>query len=195
MLAIKVNGRQLLGRSAGCGHEKPVGTSQARIRDRSRDAPPVNPCASPDRLGCRPGRQACRTAQPALLIEDRTLTLTVDESIRRVRLALASPVQGRHGQPPRSSSAAPIITALASVFARISTRLQPPDRRQQPDLSGRKQDVSPAAGVPSVRCPGQAGDGRHLRLAAQPGRRHALFSMKHPFAYLSATAGLDQKPL
>ena len=86
---------------------------------------------------------------------------------------------------------------LACVSARISTRLATHlIAGNQPDLSGTKQDVSPGPwGAVTFDVPGKPATVAIFGSPHNPGGETRFFSMKRPFAYLSATPGLDQKPL
>jgi hypothetical protein len=65
-----------------------------------------------------------------------------------------------------------------------------------PDLSGKKQDVSPGLwGAVTFDVPGQPATVTIFGSPQNPGGETRFFSMKEPFAYLSATPGLDSKPL
>ena len=197
MFAFRVNGVNFWEEAPGCGHQKFVDGSlkvdfesdphtpqRISLRHRSTGSPSRTP--------------ACRTpAHAALLIEDRTLTVTVDESAGGGRAAVALRVPGR-SQGPEVTLTGSNYNGLGMRFRQdldpLATHLIGGD---EPDLERHeaRRERGPL-GRRHVRRAGQAGDGRRLRLAAKPGRqRPSFFSMKHPFAYLSATPGLDQKPL
>ncbi len=135
------------------------------------------------------------TNTPALLIEERVLTLTVDEPKQEVALRWHSLFRvgsrtntvvltgaNYHGLGMR------FLQALDPV----ATHFYP---EGEPDLSNNKQDVSPHKWE-AVRFRGSApatiallGHRSNARGDAQ------FFSMRTPFAYLSATQGLDKEPL
>ena len=195
MLAFKVNGVNFWEEAAGCGHEKFVDGS---FKLDFETGP-----ASPQRIGLShqfnwvDGQDAklADTSTAALLIEDRTLTLTVDEPQAEVALQWHSAF--------RVGPKAPAVTLTGANYHGLGVRfrqdLDPIADHliagSKPDLSGGKLNVTPGLwGAVRFNVPGQPATVAIFASPRNPGEAR-VFSMKHPFAYLSATAGLDQKPL
>lgn len=136
------------------------------------------------------------TNTPALLVERRTLLLTIDEPRQEVGLHWKSKFEvgtktnvvvlsgaNYHGLGMR------FLQALDGAAVHIT-----PDGR--PDLSGGKQDVSvhkwEAVVFDDPSAPATIVLHGH---ASNPRGDSVYFAMRTPFAYLSATQGLDQESL
>lgn len=197
MYAIAVNGLNFWGDTSGNGVQKPV------------LSPPPELGASPDGLPQATIRQTIHWLAPtdaflpnspknALLIEERTLVLTVNEAAREVALQWKSAfeVGGKTNTVALNATGHNYL----GLGMRFLQELDPlaeqfnPDGR--PDLTGRKQDLSPHAwSAVSFDRPGAAAT---IALFDHPSnvRSPALFfTMKQPFAYVSATQALDKEPL
>ena len=132
----------------------------------------------------------------ALLIEDRTLTVTLDESIGEVALHWSSRFKVGPSVPEVELSG----TNYHGLGIRFRQDLDPLATHliagNQPDVSGTKLDVSPGAwGAVTFDVPGKPATVAIFGSPRNPGGETRFFSMKRPFAYLSATPGLDRKPL
>jgi hypothetical protein len=195
MYGIKVNGINFWEETAGCGVEKVVewrapetggnkaGLPQARIVQTLFWLAPED--------AFLPNSNA-----PALLIEQRTLTLVVNPARRETAVEWKSHF--------RVGSKTNTVTLTGANYHGLGMRfleeLDPVAEHftetGKPDLSGRKQDVS-AHEWEAVyfELPGKAAT---IALFSSPNNargRARFFAMKTPFAYLSATQGLDTEPL
>lgn len=196
MLAFKVNGVNFWEEAPGCGHEKYVdGSFQIEFKP-GPEGPQTLSMSHRIHWVAEADVSLADTAPAALLIEDRTLTVTVDEAGKEVALRWRSAFQvGRK---------APEVTLTGTNYHGLGMRfrqdLDAVARHliggAQPDLSGTKQDVSPSLwGAVTFDLPGKPATAAVFASPRNPGGQTRFFSMRHPFAYLSATAGLDQKPL
>jgi hypothetical protein len=195
MYGIRVNGLNFWEETPGCGVQKPVQTLPPQLG--------VDPAGRPQAVL----RQTIHwvaaadaflpdTAGVALLVEERTLTLTIDEAQKEVALAWKSEfaVGGRTNQVTLSGA------NYHGLGMRFLQELDPLARHLNagatPDLAGNKQDVSAHQwGSVSFEQPGRAAT---LVLYGHPGNARGeatFFTMRTPFAYLSATQGLDREPL
>ncbi len=194
MYAIRVNGINFWEETPGAGHEKPVGKPSIEVGEGYGGRPRA---LLRHRIHWVAEADANRedTESEALLIEDRTLSLTVDESTGEAALRWHSEFQ--------VGPKAPEVTLTGSNYnglgLRFAQELDPAARHliggRTLDLGGTRQDVSPArwgavqfkaadapATIALFGSPRNAGEARY-------------FSMASPFAYLAATQGLDQKPI
>jgi hypothetical protein len=132
----------------------------------------------------------------ALLVEDRTLTLAVDEDRNEVALRWHSKfeVGGRTNEVTLTGAnyhglGMRFLEELDASAAHVNSG-------NTPDLSGNKQDVTAGDWGSVSFNPG--GQPVTLILFGSPSNargRAQFFTMKTPFAYLSATQGLDKEPL
>jgi hypothetical protein len=195
MYGIRVNGLNFWEETPGCGIEKviqtpepeigvgPQGRSQVRLRQTLHWVAPQD-AFLPD------------SPKVALLVEQRTLTLTVDEAQKEVALQWKSEftVGERTNQVTLSGA------NYHGLGMRFLEDLDPVALHRlasgQPDLSGNKQDVSAQKwGSVAFDQPAQS---TTVALFGHPSNARGdsvFFSMKTPFAYLSATQGLDKQPL
>jgi len=198
MYGIKVNGINFWEEVPGCGVEKavenpkpvvgvadPQGRSlpQVQIRQKLHWLAPED-AFLPDNVS------------PALLVEHRTLTLTLDPSNEEVALEWRSQFEvgnmtntvvlsgaNYHGLGMRflEELDAAAVHSLAGV---------------RPDLANARQDVSTAPwACVAFDIPGHPAT---IGVAGHPSNARGdavFFSMLSPFAYLSATQRLDQEPL
>jgi hypothetical protein len=195
MFGIKANGVNFWEETPGCGFQQPVGPPavevgtnvqghpQATLRQTVRWLAPQD-IALPD------------TSQAAILVEHRTLTLTVSEPHKEVALEWNS--QFQVGLKTNQ------VTLTGANYHGLGMRfLQDLDPLAvhrnaggQPDLSNNKQDLSAHPwGSVFFDQPGQPAT---VVLFGHPSNARGnpvLFTMKTPFAYLSATQGLDREPL
>ncbi len=195
MYGIRVNGLNFWEETPGNGVEKPVETSppelgvgadglpQARLTQVIHWVEPAD-AFLPD------------TTRAALLIERRTLTLRVNKAQQEVALQWKSEFQV-------GSKTNQVILTGASYHGlgmRFLKELDPLadhlNSGGKPDLSGTRQDVSPQKwGAVFFDAPGRPAT---IVLFGHPGNARGdaqFFTMERPFAYLSATQGLDREPL
>lgn len=136
------------------------------------------------------------TNTPPLLIEQRSLTLTVDEASREVA------VQWRSRFAVGSKTNTVVLTGsnYHGLGMRFLKELDPFAIHFSPagktDLGGTRQDVTqlPWEAV-AFDAPGKPAT---IALFGYPGNARGdarFFAMRDPFAYLSATQNLDQEPL
>jgi hypothetical protein len=195
MYGIKVNGLNFWEEIAGSGVQKVVETGRPRIGTSKAGLPQAS--ISQEIYWLAPGHAFLPdTNAPALLIERRTITLTLDIGRQEVALEWHARFQAGkstnevvltgsnyHGLGMR------FVEELDAVAAQFT-----PDG--SPDLSGTRQDVSrhkwQAVSFDQGERPAA------IVLAGNPANARGdswFFSMKQPFAYLSATQNLDQEPL
>ena len=195
MFAIRVNGTNFWEERDAPGVEKHVemishltgntqtGLPQARFTEIIHWVPEMH-------------RAATNSGAAALLLEERTLTVTVDEASQEVALQWdaqfeVGPVKGK-------------VTLHGANYNGLGLRLpesfnhkaQFQNSANQPYMGNNTQDVIPAQWT-SVS--GRI-DGRETMLALFASTKNApgkseFFTMLDPFAYLSATQGLDKKPI
>jgi len=195
MYAIAANGLNFWEEVSGSGVQKAVSSPPPEV-GRGADGRPQVTIRQTLHWVAPPDAFLPASPQQALLIEQRTLRLTVDEPNREVALHWQSAFQvggktntvvlsGRHyfGLGLRFLQE---LDALADHF----------HSEGQPDLSGTRQDVSPhawsAVAFDRPGAPVTVAVFDHPANARSPA---VFFTMKRPFAYLSATQGLDQQPL
>jgi hypothetical protein len=195
MFAIKVNGVNFWEETPGCGYEKPVGPPRLEI-GRSREGHPQ--ASLHHRLDWVAGADAKpETAESAaLLIEDRTLTVTLDESMGEVALHWLSRFKVGRSAPAVELGG----TNYHGLGIRFRQDLDPLATHliagNHPDVAGTKLDVSPGAwGAVTFDVPSKPATVAIFASPRNPRGETRFFSMKRPFAYLSATAGLDRNPI
>jgi hypothetical protein len=195
MYGIRVNGLNFWEETPGCGVQKPVQTLKPQFgvgpggRPQAVLRQTLHWVAAPDAF-------LPDSAKVALLVEERTLTLTVDEAQKEVALAWKAEftVGGKTNEVTLSGA------NYHGLGLRFLQELDPLARHVNagatPDLSGNKQDVS-AHPWGSVLFD-QPGRPATLALYGHPGNARGqanFFTMRTPFVYLSATQGLDREPL
>jgi len=134
------------------------------------------------------------TTRAALLIEERTLTVAIDESSREVALQWQSEFTA--GTNPVTLSGANYFGLGMRFRKDFDLLAEHLNAGGKPDLSGGKQDVSrhpwgsvefATGDLPSM-----------VALYGHPDNARGepyFFTMKQAFPYLSATQGLDKEPL
>lgn len=196
MYAITVNGVNFWGvEGPECGIEKPVKDLRCRIeagpegRSQATIAHTIHWLAPQDRN--RPD-----TAAAALLLEQRTLTLSVNQQMKEVALRW----EGTFTVGPKTNQVVLTGSNYHGLGVRFLQELDPfaevLNARSRPDLSGTKQDVSraPWAAVLFLSKAKPA----TLAVFGQPENPRGeawYFTMRTPFTYLSATQNLDKEPL
>lgn len=195
MYAIRVNGLNFWEELSGSGVQKPVaspapevgmsaaGLPQATIRQTLHWLAPQD-AFLPD------------SPKLALLVEQRTLVLTVDKAKHEVALRWSS--QFEVGGKTNT-----VVLEGANYFGlgvRFQQELDPIAEHfnsdGKPDLSDTKQDVTPHdwCAVAFDR-PGAPATFAMFGHPANTRGKATWFTMKRPFAYVSATQALDKEPL
>lgn len=194
MYAIKVNGINFWEEAPGAGVQRVVRTVPPRVTETSRSAAGV---VLKQQIAWVASEDAFLpvTNLPALLLEQRTLTLWVDEAQQETCLEWHS--QFKVGTKTNKVS----LTGANyhGLGMRFPARLDPVASHLtaagEIDLSDNRQDVS-AYPWAAVRFE-SATPATLAVFGAEENARGApvFFSMRTPFAYLSATQGLDKEPL
>jgi hypothetical protein len=195
MYGIKVNGVNFWEETAGCGVQKVV---EAPAPELSQNAAGVPQARVVQVLYWLAPEEAFLpiTNAPMLLIERRTLTLTVNPQTRETALHWKSEFE--------VGTKTNVVTLTGANYHGLGMRflqeLDPlaihftPDGK--PELGGGKQDVSAHAWeAVSFDRPGKPAT---LALFGDPGNARGnarYFAMKTPFAYVSAIQGLHEEPL
>ena len=195
MYGIKVNGVNFWEETAGCGVEKVV---ESRAPEISQNATGLPQARMSQVLYWLAPQDAFlpNTNAPALLIERRTLTLTVNSAARETALHWSSVFEVGPATDTVTLTGAN-YHGLGMRFLQeldpLATHLTP---KGSPDLANGKQDASvyPWEAV-AFHHPERPAT---IALFGAPGNARGdahYFAMKTPFAYLAATQGLDQEPL
>jgi len=195
MYGIKVNGINFWEETAGCGVQKVVESHAPEILKDAAGLPQAR--LTQVLYWLAPGDAFLpNTNAPALLIERRTLTLTVDPEKRETALHWNSEFE--------VGSRTNVVTLTGANYHGLGMRfLEELDAlavhltpEGKPDLANNRQDVS-AHRWEAITF-NHSGKPATIALFGAPGNARGdahYFAMKTPFAYLSATQGLDQEPL
>ncbi len=195
MYGIRVNGLNFWEETAGMGVQKVIHTDQPELGELAGGRPQAT---LRQRIHWLAPEHAFLpdTNAPVLLVEQRTLTLTVDRSNDEVALRWHSRFQVGN----RTNLVALAGANYHGVGMRFAQDLDASARHftpeGSPDLSGTKQDVSRHRWEAVAF--DQADRPATIVLAGSPANARGepwFFAMKRPFAYLSATQNLDQEPL
>lgn len=195
MYAIKVNGINFWEEIAASGFEKPVKLLRHEI-GQNREGLPRATFAQLIHWIRPEDKSLVDTTPAALLVEQRTITLTIDEAGQEVAVEWNSTFE----VGPKTARV--VLTGanyhgLGLRFPQALDALAKHSNSEKaPDLANGKQDVSPAKWS-SVYFPAPDqpltvslfGGAKNVRGEAR------FFTMLTPFAYLSATQGLDQQSL
>ena len=195
MYGIRVNGVNFWEETPGCGVQKTIQTLKQETGVTAQGQPQFILCQLVHWVDAQDAFLP-NTAAVALLIEQRTLTLTLDEAEQEVALRWQSEFQA-------GSKTNQVVLTGANYHGlgmRFQKELDPLaahlNSGNRPDLDGNKQDVSANAwGSVSFDLPGKPatlvlfGDRDNARGDA------CFFTMRTPFAYMSATQGLEKEPL
>ena len=194
MYAIKVNGTNFWEESPSAGHEIP-GRDVLRTIGRDPNGLPRARFSQPIWWVTADQTNSANPASVALLIEQRTLALTLDEKAGEIALEWRGDFE--------VGSAAARVTLGGAAYHGLGLRLpeafdkvaRHQNSEDLPYTAEQKWDVT-AAKWASVS--GVVGD-KDLMIAlfSHPSNRNApkFFSMIDTFAYLSATQGLDTEPI
>jgi len=195
MYAIRVNGLNFWEEISGSGVEKPVKTDRPELGHTAAGLPEARLHQVLHWLAPQDAFLP-DSAAVALLIEDRTLTLTVDPGSKEVALQWQSrfEVGGKTNE----------VTLTGSTYFGVGMRFREDldgvavhrNAGGKPDLSNNRQDVTPHAwGSVAFEKPGHPAT---ITVYGDPKNAHGdatFFTMRTPFAYLSATQGLHETPL
>jgi hypothetical protein len=194
MYAIRVNGLNFWEETPTAGIEKPVDKPTIEVgegyggRPRASLKQRILWVAGPDAKAEDPGAAA-------LLVEDRTLGVMVDETTGETALRWHADFQ----VGPKAAE----VTLTGSNYNGLGLRfLQAFDPvaghiigGTARELAGNRQDVSPANwGAVQFRATDAPATVAVFASPGNPGENR-FFSMARPFAYLAATHGLESKPL
>ena len=195
MFAIRVNGINFWEEVPGCGVQKPVQTADPKVGVSPAGLPQASLTQVLHWLAPQDAFQPDTTAR-ALLVERRTLTLTVDEPRREVALQWRSEFEVGQATNEVTLGGANYYGLGARFLQELDPIAAHFTATGPLDLANNRQDVSqhPWAAVAFDR----AGTPVTFAMFGAPkntGGAPWFFSMKTPFAYLSATQRLDQQPL
>lgn len=195
MYGIRVNGVNFWEETSGCGVQKVVESRPPEILESVAGLPQAR--LTQVLYWLAPADAFLpNTNAPALLIERRTLTLTVDPAKQETALQWNSEFE----VGPRTN----VVTLTGANYHGLGMRfveeldafavhLTPEGK---PDLANSRQDVTVHRWeAVAFDFPGKPAT---IAVFGAPGNARGdahYFAMKTPFAYLSATQGLDQEPL
>ena len=194
MYGIKVNGVNFWEEVPGCGVQRVIQTSEPKLLtelgNRRAEIRQILHWVSPEDAFLP------ATNSPALLVEQRTITLMMDPQTHEVAVHWRSQFE--------VGTKTNIVTLTGANYHGLGMRfVQDLDPLAShfsgdgsPDLSNNKQDVS-AHNWTAVSFKDNASPVT-LALFGHPSNARGnanFFSMKTPFAYLSATQGLEKEPL
>ena len=195
MYGIKVNGLNFWEEVSGCGVQKPVNTSKPEIGVNAQGCPTAK-LAQTIHWVAPADAWLPDTTRAALLIEQRTLTLTVDEGRQEVALQWQSAFEAGRGINQVTLTGANYHGLGMRFLQELDPLAIHLNSTGVPDLGGNKQDVSQAKwGAVTFARPGNP---LTVALFGHAGNARGdawFFTMRQPFAYLSATQHLDQEPL
>ena len=195
MYGVAVNGLDFWSENPGCGVQKPV-LSPAPDLGLSADGLPQARITQVIHWLSAPDAFLPDTTPVALLIERRTLTLTINESQQEVALQWKSEFQVGGKTNEITLTGANYLGLGMRFLKELDPLAVHLNSGGKPDLSGNKQDVSPHQwGSVSFDAPGKP---TTIVLFGHPGNVRGdaqYFTMRSPFAYMSATQGLDKEPL
>lgn len=189
MYALKVNGLNFWEEVSGNGVERVVETVATASGHAATLRQVIHWVAPEDAF-------LADTTPAALLIEHRTLVLTVDNAT--LESALEWKAEFEVGQKTN------VVTLTGANYHGLGMRFQEEldayashsYAGRKPDLSNNRQEVSPAKwAAVSFATPGKPATIALVSHPANARAEGAFFSMLTPFAYLSATQRLDQEPL
>jgi hypothetical protein len=194
MYAIKANDLNFWEEPKGAGHQKPL---NQLTRDVKKDARGRTEASFSQTIHWITEDQAALadTTPVALLIEQRTITVSVDEPSQEVALHWLSDFEVGSGTPRVVLTGAPyhgLGLRFPAEFDRVAQRLNSENLAY---AEGGRDQVMPGKWAATAHTVG----GRLYTIAmfqhpANAGKPR-FFSMVNPFTYMSATQGLDETPL
>ena len=195
MYAIRVNGINFWEETPGCGVQKPIKLLKQETGFDAQGRPQavlsqlIHWVAAPEAF-------LPDTTAVALLVERRTLTLTLDEAQQEVALQWKSEFEVGNKTNTITLTGANYHGLGMRFLKELDPLAAHLNAGGKPDLSDNKQDISPHKwGAVSFDAPGQPAT---IVLFGHPDNARgdaAFFTMRTAFAYLSATQGLDKEPL
>lgn len=196
MYGIRVNGINFWEEVPGNGVQKVIRTAKPLLAETGPDGQPQATLEQVLHWVAPQEAFLPDTAPVALLVEHRTLVLSVNPARQEVTLAWKS----RFEVGGKTNTVTLAGANYHGLGLRFRQDLDPLALHSlagaRPDLANNRQDVSPAPwAAVSFDAPGHPAT---IALAGHPAnvRGNALyFSMLTPFSYLSATQGLDREPL
>jgi len=195
MYGIKVNGINFWEEVSGSGIQKPVNTDAPKFDTNPQGQPRATLHQTVHWLSPADAWLP-DTTKLALLVEERTLKLTVNEKSREVALEWESVFT----VGTKTNEVGLTGSSYHGLGMRFVQTLDPLARHFNadgpPDLSNGKQDVSPHRWASVSFEP--AGHPATIAVLGDPNNTRGnpkFFTMLTPFAYLSATQGLDKEPL
>jgi hypothetical protein len=195
MYGIKVNGINFWEEVSGSGVQKPVTSSSPEFSANAAGLPQAK-LAQTIHWVAPQDAFLPDASKEALLVEERTLTLTVNQTAHEAALHWKSKFQvgGKTNQVTLTGA------NYHGLGMRFRVELDPLAKHLNaggaPDLADNKQDVSRHAWGAVLF--DQAGQPITVILAGHPSNPRgnaSFFTMRTPFAYLSATQGLEKEPL
>jgi hypothetical protein len=195
MYAIRVNGLNFWEEISGNGVEKPTEAPRAELGV-SKDGLPQATIRQTLHWLSPPDAFLPDSPKLALLIEKRTLVLAVNESQDEVTLDWKSEFE----VGGKTNTVALAGSTYFGLGARFPEELDPIAAHLNsdgaPDLAGTRQDVTPHDWCAVVfDRPSAPATFAMFGHSANARGQATFFTMKHPFAYISATQGLDKEPL
>ena len=195
MYGIRVNGENFWEERDQPGFQKPVRLDPPKI---GRSASGLPQASFTQLIHWVPNKQASeqKTADVALLIERRTLTVTVDPGQQEVALTW----HADFGVGPGAAK----VTLTGAIYHGLGLRLPEAFNRvaQHYNSAGATYPSNGTGDVTSARwsAVSNAANGRDITVAlfGQPSPTRGLplfFTMVQPFTYLSVTQGLDKTPI
>ena len=198
MYGVKVNGINFWEETSGSGVQKPIDTPAPLLGFSGSAGRKLPQAIITQVLHWLAPQDAFlpNDATAALLVEHRTLTLTVNPASQEVALEWKS----QFAVGPKTNTVVLTGANYHGLGLRFLQELDPLAAHSlagaRPDLTNRRQDVSPAPwAAVSFDAPGHPAT---IALAGHPANARGdatFFSMLTPFAYLSATQALDREPL
>ncbi len=198
MYGIRVNGINFWEETSGNGVEKVVSSSEPVLGSTELNGGKVPQAKILQTLHWVAPQDAFlpNNAPTALLIEHRTLALTVNEKDQEVALEWKSQFE----VGPKTNTVVLSGANYHGLGIRFLQELDPLAVHSyagvRPDLANNRQEVSPApwASV-SFDAPGHPATVALVGHPTNPRGDATYFSMLTPFSYLAATQGLDKEPL
>jgi hypothetical protein len=195
MYGIRVNGLNFWEETSGCGIQKPVQTAKPELGANAQGAPTATLKQTIHWLAPADAWLP-DTTKAALLIEQRTLTLTVNEARQEVALLWRSAFEVGTRTNQATLTGANYHGLGMRFLQELDTYAAHLNSTGAPDLSGGKQDVSQAKwGAVLFKRPNNPVT---VVLMGSPGNGRGdawFFTMRQAFPYLAATQHLDQEPL
>lgn len=193
MYGIKVNGVNFWEEISGSGVQKVMSTTYEEMSDKDSSSAVIR-----QKLHWLPAQDAFLPENRVvpLLIEHRTLTMTLDIPAKETRLLW----QARFEVPGKTNVVSLTGATYHGLGARFLTALDPISTHVSdsgsPDLSGTKQDVSKHPWEAVVFDSAEHKCTMAIFGLPENARKEPMFfGMRNAFTYIAATQGLDKEPL